>query len=320
MLKTVPGVIVDRTSIAGNEAGQQSVFVAKGAQPTDTMYNLDGVVITDTTSGGASPSYFDFDSFDEINVTTGGGDLRVQTGGMGLNFVTKRGTNAFHGSVRGYFSHQELQSSNLPDELVGDERLGGTDVADSIDQIADYGRGAGRAHRQGQALVLGRLRQERHPPAPAQSDPRQDRPQELERQGQLAGHPEDMVSFFFNNGAKVKFGRSPGSATNEPDSFLWNQGNFYPEEDCPLPCGLHGLFKVDWNHTFSPSFFLNAKYAYYGWGYGFDPRGGTDQAGGLDRVDDPAFGSWISTRFTSPGRWSTWTATGSRPVPAGSTS
>jgi carboxypeptidase family protein len=49
VLKTVPGVIVDRVSVAGNEAGQQSVFVAKGAQPTDTMYNLDGVVITDTT-------------------------------------------------------------------------------------------------------------------------------------------------------------------------------------------------------------------------------------------------------------------------------
>src|SRR5262249_60854479 len=69
---------------------------------------------------------------------------------------------------------------------------------------------------------------------------------------------------------KVKIGRDPGVVTNEPASFLWNQGNFYPEEDCGAPCGLHGLWKLEWNHTFGPNFNLNAKYAYYGWGYGFD--------------------------------------------------
>ena len=300
ILKTVPGVLVDRTSVAGNEAGQQSVFVAKGAQPTDTMYNLDGVVITDTTSGGASPTYFDFDSFDEVNVTTGGGDLRVQTGGVGLNFVSKRGTNSFHGSVRGFMSHHDLQSSNLPAELVGDPRLQGHDVADSIDQISDYGAELGGPLVKDKLWFWG---------AYGKNDIRLRRLSQTRDKTLLknwnaklnwqAG-PNDMVSFFFNNGAKVKLGRSPGVATNEPDSILWNQGNFYPEEDCPLACGLHGLFKLDWNHTFSPNFFMNAKYAYYGWGYGFDPRGGRDQSAGLDRVADTAYGSWQYDRFTKP--------------------
>ena len=40
------------------------------------------------------------DAFDEIKVDTGGNDLKVMTGGVGINFVTKRGTNKFHGSVR----------------------------------------------------------------------------------------------------------------------------------------------------------------------------------------------------------------------------
>src|SRR5262245_29722861 len=66
VLKTVPGVLVDRVSIAGNEAGQQSLFVGKGAQFTDTMWNIDGVQVTDTTSYGASANYYDFDAFDEI--------------------------------------------------------------------------------------------------------------------------------------------------------------------------------------------------------------------------------------------------------------
>ena len=49
-----------------------------------------------------------------------------------------------------------------------------------------------------------------------------------------------------------------------------------------MPCGLHGLWKPEWNHIFSPNLFLNAKYAYYGWGYGFAPRGGADKDGGVD--------------------------------------
>src|SRR4030095_642758 len=52
-LKTVPGVIVDRVNVGGNESGQQSGFVGKGTPIADTMWNLDGVVITDTTPGGA---------------------------------------------------------------------------------------------------------------------------------------------------------------------------------------------------------------------------------------------------------------------------
>src|SRR5437867_3758346 len=117
VLKTVPGVLVDRVNVAGNESGQQSAFVSKGSLPSDTQWNLDGVVITDVNSNGASSSYFDFDAFEEINVTTGGGDLKVATGGIGINFVTKRGTNTFHGSLRGFLAHHKLQSSNLPDEL-----------------------------------------------------------------------------------------------------------------------------------------------------------------------------------------------------------
>src|SRR5207245_774457 len=38
----------------------------------------------------------------------------------------------------------------------------------------------------------------------------------------------DQFSGFYFNGAKEKFGRSPGVVPNEPASFTWNQGNFYP--------------------------------------------------------------------------------------------
>jgi hypothetical protein len=300
VLNSVPGVQVDRVSVAGNEAGQQSVFAAKGAQPTDTMYNLDGVVITDTTSGGASPAYFDFDAFDEINVSTGGGDLKVQTGGVGLNFVTKRGTNAFHGSLRGFLSNHDLESNNLPADLKGDPLLNGGDKGDHIQQIFDWGADLGGPLLKDRLWFWASF---------GKNDIRLQRFNQTQDKTLLnswnaklnwQASANDMVSFFWFNNSKEKFGRAPGLVANEPDSFLWNQGNFYPEKDCGVPCGLHGLFKLEWNHTFGPSFFLNGKYAYYGWGYGFDPRGGAGEDGGFDRVTQQAYGSWYTSRFTKP--------------------
>src|SRR4029453_6322193 len=122
-LKTVPGVIVDRVNVGGNESGQQSGFVGKGTTLSDTMWNLDGVVITDVNSGGASSSYYDFNAFEEVNISTGGNDLRQQTGGIGINFVTRRGTNKFKGNVYVADSNDSIESTNRPSELANDSRL-----------------------------------------------------------------------------------------------------------------------------------------------------------------------------------------------------
>src|SRR5574341_2125164 len=55
VLRSVPGVLLDRVNIAGNESGQQAGFMAKGASGNDTIWNMDGVAITDMAAIGASP-------------------------------------------------------------------------------------------------------------------------------------------------------------------------------------------------------------------------------------------------------------------------
>jgi Carboxypeptidase regulatory-like domain/TonB-dependent Receptor Plug Domain len=304
VLKTVPGVLVDRVNVAGNESGQQSGFSSKGSLQSDTQWNLDGVVITDVNSNGASSSYYDFDAFEEINVTTGGGDLKVQTGGIGINFVTKRGTNAFHGSARGFLANHKLQSTNLPGELDGKISAipgpGLSDNANHTEQIFDWG-----------AEISGPLVKDRlwFWGAYGKNDIRIQRLNQLRDKTLLKNwnaklnwqaSKNDMVSALWFNGAKVKLGRDPGVVGNPSQSFLWNQGNFYPEEGCGISCGLHGLWKLEWNHTFGPNFYLNAKYAYYGWGYGFAPIGGADQSGGADFDADRAYGSYITNTYRKP--------------------
>src|SRR5882672_6061915 len=228
LLKTVPGVIVDRVNVGGNESGQQSGFVGKGALFSDTMWNLDGVVITDTTSGGASSSYFDFDAFDQVAVNTGGNDLKVQTGGIGINFVTRRGTNAFKGSAKLTYDNSSMESSNLPDSLKGDARLLGADKANHTDSIRDWGFDVGGpilkdklwfwASYGNNDIKIVRLNQTFDQTILKNTNAKIN----------WSATKKDEVSFFYFNGAKEKFGRSPGVVSNEADSFLWNQGNLYP--------------------------------------------------------------------------------------------
>lgn len=117
LLRTVPGVVMDRVNIAGNETGQQSNFNSKGSSRNDTVWTLDGVVVTDMSAVGASPTYFDVDAFDEIQISTSGQDLKQATAGAGLNFVVKRGTNQFRGNIKGYYTGEGLEGENVPDEL-----------------------------------------------------------------------------------------------------------------------------------------------------------------------------------------------------------
>src|SRR5690349_5352851 len=135
LVRTVPGVLLDRVNVGGNETGQAPTVVSKGTRPQDTVWTLDGIVITDMAAAGLSPTYFNFDNFEEIQVSTAGQDIKQATGGVGINLITKRGTNQFHGLFRGYFANEALESANVPDEL---RALGVTAAtADHDKQLAD---------------------------------------------------------------------------------------------------------------------------------------------------------------------------------------
>jgi hypothetical protein len=100
VLQTTASVMVDRINVGGTQSGQQSNYIAKGALGRDNSWNMDGVNITDMGATGSSPLYFDFDSFEELQISIGGADPRIFTPGVQLNMVTKRGTNDFKGSGR----------------------------------------------------------------------------------------------------------------------------------------------------------------------------------------------------------------------------
>ena len=91
VLQTVPGVVVDRVNVGGAESGQQSNVLAKGAGVTENTWNLDGIPVTDLAATGSSPTYYNFDMFQEMSVTTGGASATNPTAGAQLNMQFKSG-------------------------------------------------------------------------------------------------------------------------------------------------------------------------------------------------------------------------------------
>src|SRR5439155_17132413 len=135
ILQQAPAVQVDRINVGGNQSGQQSVYNAKGADSSQNTWNMDGVNITDMGATGSSPLYYDFDSFEEMQVTTGGSDPRIQTPGVQLNMVTKRGTNDFRGSGRYLYTPESLSDeASVPAEATGYLSL-----TNKVHYIRDYG-------------------------------------------------------------------------------------------------------------------------------------------------------------------------------------
>ncbi len=139
LLEQTPGVVMNQQNVGGNKSGQQSTFTVRGTQQGNSIWNVDGVTITDMAATGSSSVYFDFDSFQEISFTTGGADASVQTGGVNLNFVTRSGGNTARGSGRFFVSDNNYQSSNLTPEL----RAQGAGSGNPLKNIQDYGAEVG---------------------------------------------------------------------------------------------------------------------------------------------------------------------------------
>jgi len=107
---------------------------------------------------------------------------------------------------------------------------------------------------------------------------------------------QDMLSFLFFNGDKVKDGRSPaisGILFDAPTA-TFHQSNAY--SDFPL----HGLWKVADDRVIGPRLFLSASYAYYNTGNALTPEGGMDLQAGRSLTTGQSFGSFSESISARP--------------------
>ena len=135
ILEQTPGITMDRANVGGSQSGQQSGYISRGSTTTNNKWTIDGVDVTDMSATGASPIYYDFDMLEEMQVVTGGADASQQTGGVGINMVTRSGGDKFKGSGRYYITDDAFESDNVTDEI----KKAGAGSGAPIQQIVDYG-------------------------------------------------------------------------------------------------------------------------------------------------------------------------------------
>jgi len=281
VLQTVPGVIVDRVNVGGAESGQQSNYMAKGASGADNTWNIDGVAVTDMAATGSTPTYYDFDMFQEMQVSTGGADVTSTTPGVQLNMVLKSGSNTPHGSTRIYFENEDLQANNMPADLAAS--IGGTSgKGNRMHQYKDYGfelggpivknklwgwGAVGKTHVDLITLTGGHDRTELQDSS-------------FKLTGQVT--PGTRANFTYFRGDKQKFGRSAGP-TRPPETTYDQKG--------PTP-----VYKGEVNFVVGNNFFLSAKAAHTSGGFSLTAEGGPDKSVYVD--DGGVFHNTLDTYIT----------------------
>jgi hypothetical protein len=272
ILQQVPGVLTDRINVGGNESGQQSAFVGKGSAGDQATFNVDGVNITDMSALGSSPAYYDFDSFEEIQVATGGTDPRIQTPGVQLNMVYKRGTNDFRGSGR-YFKTQGRESEVVP------EAQPYLNFFNAIDSVDDYGLELGGPIIKDRLWAWGAYGRNQIDLFTAQPTTDQLPLRDLDPNvgirftdktkletinGKLNAQitTNNSAVLLYTDSGKTKFGRNAGPT--RPPETTYNQDKYGPK----------GNYKIEDTHIFSSNFYLTGMYSKTNGGFQLVPNSG----------------------------------------------
>ncbi|MEA2490395.1 MAG: hypothetical protein QOH21_2187 [Acidobacteriota bacterium] len=269
ILQQIGGVLMDRNNIGGSESGQQSSIVSKGANGDQTTFSVDGVNTTDMVATGGSADYFDFGSFEEIQVTTGGTDPRVQTPGAQLNIVTKRGTNDFNGSARYYLTPGGTQGRRkIPEEALAPVRYIGK--TNEIDEVTEWGFEAGGPVIHDRLWLWAAYADNdinlftAQPPAATVrfSDRTQLETLNAKLNAQLTR--ANSATLFYYDNSKVKAGRN--ASPQFPPETTWNQSDFGPA----------GTYKIEDTHIFSANLYLTGLYSKVNGGFQLQPNSGAN--------------------------------------------
>lgn len=269
MMQQVPGIQMDTVNVAGNSSGNQPNVATKGSN--QGTYRLDGVTITDNSYGafeggqnGKSPSYFDFDTFQEVEISTGGSTLELETPGVTVNVVTKRGTNELHGSGRFFYASDDWQSDNTSDEAREQELQ-----TNSTRFIREYGVELGGPILRDRLWIWGSVaRQDISLNLNGTSSffegagPRTItlEPWNAKLNAQLSN--ANSANFFFSRSDRTELNTGSGT-TRAPETLrdLFIDSNLYKVED---------------SHVFSPSLFATANYSHLEADYSHTPQPGTE--------------------------------------------
>ncbi len=130
----VPSLLITRPDVGGTSGGLQGVYNARGTNSTQNSQYLNGINVGDPAAVGAAGFYYDFDAFEDIQVSTGAHDITVPTSGVFLNMLTRSGSDVWRGRTTFTWLGDATQGQNIDDHLL---QYGFRPETNGVDFVSD---------------------------------------------------------------------------------------------------------------------------------------------------------------------------------------
>ncbi len=242
LMQLAPGMMIDREDVGGAEAGQQSGYHGGGSDSGDSTWNVDGATITDNAALGATPAYLDMSGYEEMQVAYANNDITKMTGGVQLNFISRKGGNRFSGNFFLDAENKEWESTNTPQNLL--DR--GYSAA-GIDRVYLYGANFGGPFIKDKLWFFGSYG--------IQDINARTLARTTDKTWLVSGYarvdwqvtPSTRANVYYQYNSKLKWGRTSWSSTQQAPETLLNQYG-------PSP-----VYKAEVDQVFG-NLFLNAKF------------------------------------------------------------
>jgi hypothetical protein len=259
LIGQAPGMMVTAFDVGGSRAGTQTGFSAFGYSG-QVRVQIDGVNTTEGT--GAAGFYYDYGSFDEIQLGNDGNDASAATPGVQLNAVIKSGGNQFRGDLHFDYQNEKLQADNVDDRL----RNLGIGTGTKILKYYDPNISAGGPIKRDKFWYFGSYRDQNTGTTilgfPA------DNPSDFEFATRLQNAtykltfqatPNNKIGHYIQIGRKLQPHRGAGSTAYQDAVY---------KQDSTSYAG-----NLDWNSVVSPTFFFNTRLATFGYNWPNLPYG-----------------------------------------------
>jgi hypothetical protein len=259
LIGQAPGMMVTRFDVGGSRAGTQTGFSAFGYSG-QVRVQVDGVNTTEGT--GAAGFYYDYGSFDELQLGTDGNDAQAATPGAQVNAVIKSGGNDLRGDFYFDYENSSLQGKNIDDRL---RNLGASDF--KILKYRDPNLTLGGPIKRDKLWYFGSLRDQVTGvtvlgfPQPT-PDPSFEFPTELQNGTYKVTYQitqNNKIGHYIQMGRKIQSHRGAGSTLYRHAEFMQDSISY--------------AGNIDWNSVVSPTFFFNTRVAAFGYNWPNLPYG-----------------------------------------------
>ena len=292
LMSQTPGVNTNTVDVGGSR-NFQATITGPGVQSQENQWRFDGVNV-ENFGGGESGTYYNFDDFEQVEISTGGNDITRKEAGVSINLVTRRGTNQFRGSARFLITDKNLflffkeSSPDVdPDDLpAGQEGI----VTDQLNRIEDIGFEAGGPVLLDRLWFWGSFGQNDVSLVRTGGQPLERRVESSSLKINAQPVSANSLVGWWNSAEKVEPNRGAGPSRSPASTWLFTA----PTE----------ILKIEDSHVFSGSFFLTGMWAKVDAGIAVTPNACVS-AGGCDEVTETLWdsnGVWQNSFLYGGGR------------------